>query len=239
MIFVQRRAKLQPSNLARDRRFQALICCALPPKRGERDIQMKKMMKTLAMLSLSACVLTGGAVSSFAASAGTSRWTPIKTTTCSPDDEDDECTCTEDGDTCSCNCETISYAYTNDDGTVTEVHICPRCGDVNNDETTLSKHSSVTTTSNFDSLRVRQGTLSNGEKVMTVSFYYSGSNAVVAEDSNRRIEMPASKVEGYTLMLVNPDGSETPIETTNNGKKVSFTVNIKDGAQLIHLVANN
>ncbi len=34
---------------------------------------MKTMMKTLAMLSLSACILVGGAVSSFAA--GTSHYT--------------------------------------------------------------------------------------------------------------------------------------------------------------------
>src|SRR5699024_10311383 len=39
------------------------------PKRGERWIFMKTMMKRIAMFTLSACMLAGGAVSSFAADA--------------------------------------------------------------------------------------------------------------------------------------------------------------------------
>ncbi len=181
---------------------------------------MRKMIKTAAMLSLSACVVAGGTISSFAAApeAGTLTVWGHATSTC-------EAYSSADNDNA-----VILAQFRDADGTSRNYAICAECGEVNGKET-LTKVEN--TFANFNGLQVYTGTLDNGEKVMTVTCL-SGQGAMT--DVSASVEMPASVVQGYDLYLVNADGTETKLDVSV-GRKAFVKVNMQDGAALIHMVA--
>ncbi len=183
---------------------------------------MKNSMKTIAMLSLSACVLVGGAISSFAAEPAsvTAQVTGHETSTCKTYDS-----VTNDN-------ATIVAQFTNADGSSKTYTICAECGKVNG-KTTLTKVQNAF--ANFSSLNVYTGTLDNGEKVMTVTCL-GGTGAIT--DVSANVELPVSAVEGYDLYLVNEDGTETKLDVSI-GRKAFVKVSMQNGAALIHMVAQS
>lgn len=184
---------------------------------------MKKCMKTIAMFSLSACVLTAGAISSFAAAptASTVKILGHATSTC------EEYRSNRDNDNA-----VIVAQFKDADDTAKNYTICAEGGEVNG-KATLTKVNE--TFANFTGLQVYTGTLDNGEKIMTVACL-GGSGAMTGVSAN--VELPRSAVEGYDLYLVNADGTETKLDVSL-GKKASMKVNMEDGAALIRMVAQN
>ncbi len=189
---------------------------------------MKNSMKTLAMLSLSACVLVGGAVSSFAAEPSTAQVVTHKACVCN-DYSSTKCSAS--------NCKAdvtdnmgIVAQFQNADGTTKTYNICSGCGKVNG-KSTLTKVSDAF--ANFSGLTVYKGTLDNGETVMTITCL-GGAGAIT--DVSANVELPAEAVEGYDLYLVNEDGTETKLDVSI-GRKAYVKVNMQNGAALIHMVA--
>lgn len=195
------------------------------------------MLKTFAALSLSACVLVGGAIPSFAASTGDSR--TAQYATCASDENID--------------CDYAKFKVKNADGSTWGVQICSFCGDSSSGE--LSRVTGAS--SNFSSLYLYQGTLDNGMKVLSINFgdaaeveYLSSEDGEASDeltikdqarwenDITATITVPKELVEGYTLMRVNADGSESPVEVSVGSRNASFKVLVEDGACLVHLVAN-
>ncbi len=181
---------------------------------------MKPMMKTLAMLSLSACILVGGAVSSFAA--GTSSYTANVLS----------------HQTDSCNeyfrAEMVAR-FTNENGASQTYTICSDCGSVSSGSS-LSRVRNAS--ANFNGLKIYKGTLDNGEQVMTVACINAGG---AMQDVTANVMLPVSNVEGYDLYLVNADGSETKLDVSTSSSWsgedwAHFDVYMDGGAALIHMV---
>ena len=172
---------------------------------------MKTSMKTLAMLTLSACVITGSAVSSFAAAPVTAGVAVLghQTSTCGDDDHS--------------NAEILAR-FKNADGSTSFYTICAEGGEVNG-----------SASSNFYGTRVYTGTLDNGQRVMTVACI-NGNGAMTGTTADVRV--PNDAVKGYDLYLVGSDGTETKlnVSSSSNSSCSVVRVNMQDGAALIHLV---
>lgn len=182
---------------------------------------MKTMMKTLAMLSLSACILVGGAVSSFAA--GTSHYTANVLY-----HQANACEGTQRAE--------MVVRFSSPYGATQTYTICGECGDVNG-VSSLKKVSNAT--ANFSGLKVYQGTLDNGERIMTVTCLNSEYEAV--QNATANVMLPNSNVEGYDLYLVNADGSETKLDVSTSSAWsgddwAHFDVYMDGGTALIRMV---
>lgn len=145
------------------------------------------------------------------------------------------------------NCVNVSFRHENE--TVT---LCPICG-VQNGTQRLNK---VTLYTAHAKLVVLRGVLENGMEAMTVAFYEPGISSVTAcqrcgavRDSfssgaslpqaaeNAHFTVDASLVDGYTVMLVQADGTETVLTPGISNGKAIFDVDMKgQGARLLHLV---
>ncbi len=196
----------------------------------------RTVMKTLALLSLSACILAGGAVSAFAAEGETEpckhQWKAVVET--------------------RNECVETSFLHRLADGSTETLKLCPVDGEQDG-KARLTRVKDVF--SNFYGVTVYKGTLTNGMEAMTVAFYYPemtekrvcelcgltetlshSDSRIMASQVDASIEMPKEVVEGYDLMLVEPDGSEQKIEVSIGEKKAFFKLNVASGARLIHLV---
>ena len=149
---------------------------------------MKTSTKTLAMLTLSACVITGSAVSSFAATPVTAGAAVLghQTSTCGDDDHS--------------NAEILAR-FKNADGSTSFYTICAEGGEVNG-SAALTELTSAS--SNFYGTRVYTGTLDNGQRVMTVACI-NGNGAMTGTTADVRV--PNDAVKGYDLYLVGSDGT--------------------------------
>ena len=145
------------------------------------------------------------------------------------------------------NCVNVSFRHENE--TIT---LCPICG-VQNGTQRLNK---VTLYTAHAKLVVLRGVLENGMEAMTVAFYEPGISSVTAcqrcgavRDSfssgaslpqaaeNAHFTVDASLVDGYTVMLVQADGTETVLTPGISDGKAIFDVDMKgQGARLLHLV---
>ena len=76
---------------------------------------------------------------------------------------------------------------------------------------------------------LRLGTLASGEKLLTVGYVYGGQLSKAS--CQVKITLPAELVNGYTLSLLNADGTETPVDCTVDGDSAVFTL---DFAQSQH-----
>lgn len=203
-----------------------------------------RVLKALAALGLSVCVLAGSAV------AGMAEGTPSEKADCT---EHVWKTTTE----YKYDCVETAFRHQLPDGTVETLKLCPGCG---REDGTARLKKVNGAFSNFSGLEVYSGTLKNGEQVMTVAFYYPTTIRKVvcekcglvkseittparcmASQVEASVELPASAVEGYTLMLVHADGTESPVELSRNEEtgKAFFKLDLTSGAQLLRLAANS
>lgn len=199
----------------------------------------KRIMKTLAMLGLSVCILVGGAVSGVAEEPARKEC---------KENEHKWKTFVEYREDC------VPTDFTLEGKTFT---LCPHCGKEGRKDPVQRLTKVKNTFSNFSNLEIYEGSLQDGPKIMTVAFYYQTcmnkvvctkcgkvkSNTVVTEarvmdsDVTANIELPASAVQGYTLQQVHADGSKTPVQVSysENGQKAFFQLNMAGGAQLLLL----
>ena len=182
----------------------------MQPQKGERKPAMKSMIKTFAMLSLSACILVGGAVSSFAAGPDASVVIGHGTSGCDTE----------------ARAEIVARM---EKGGTTTYTICSSCGDVNG-ESCLSGIDNAF--ANFGGLEAYTGVLDNGQRVMALGCIEGGA---AIENVEANVEMPASYVEGYTLYQVGENG-ETKVDVSVRQGIACFTVNMQDGAALLEMV---
>ena len=194
----------------------------------------KRIMKTLAMLGLSVCILVGGAVSGVAEEPARKEC---------KENEHKWKTFVEYREDC------VPTDFTLEGKTFT---LCPHCGKEGRKDPVQRLTKVKNTFSNFSNLEIYEGSLQDGPKIMTVAFYYQTcmnkvvctkcgkvkSNTVVTDarvmdsDVTANIELPASAVQGYTLQQVHADGSKTPVQVSysENGQKAFFQLNMAGGA---------
>lgn len=180
---------------------------------------MLNPVKTVATLTLSACLLTGGAISSFAAAPAGAVSAAVlgrQTSTC--------------GDNDNVNGEIVAR-FTDADGSTHTYTICAEGGEVNGKDT-LTELSAY---SIWSGTHVYTGVLDNGERVMTVAALSGGRAVTTSEDTS--IWVSRSAVDGYDLYLVNSDGTETRLNVSYAGSDAVIHVSMKDGASLIRMVA--
>ena len=186
----------------------------IQPPAGEKGANtMKKLMKTFAMFTLSACMLAGGVLSSFAAGA------PVITI---QSHQSSSCEHTEKAE--------IVTQFTDAGGKAASYTICAECGKVNG-ESGLTKVDQAT--ANFEGLKVYQGDVA-GQRIMTVACLKSGS--YIMKDLHVNVMMPRSSVEGYDLYQVNLDGTETKLEINGDAKWAHIEFFMADGAALVRMV---
>ncbi len=136
-------------------------------------------------------------------------------------------TCKRHGEEKTVACETVEYTL----GDVT-IKLCPVCGLVE-DGTTLN---AVSATANGKGLPdgeiiMYKGAV-NGETVMSIGFEIGGNPTQPKGDI--KITLPTSELNGCILSVLNADGTETALETTEKGENTTFTINF-DGVKVVTL----
>ena len=138
----------------------------------------KRIMKTLAMLGLSVCILVGGAVSGVAEEPARKEC---------KENEHKWKTFVEYREDC------VPTDFTLDGKTFT---LCPHCGKEGRKDPVQRLTKVKNTFSNFSNLEIYEGSLQDGPKIMTVAFYYQTCmNKVVCTKCGKATD-PASKYCG-------------------------------------------
>ena len=112
------------------------------------------------------------------------------------------------------------------------ISLCPVCGTASDGSRLALTNASVKIVSGripHGEALLRVGTLANGEKLLTVGYVYGGQLSKAS--CQVRIALPAGLVNGYTLSLLNADGTETAVDCTVDGESAVFTL---DFAQSQH-----
>ena len=121
-----------------------------------------------------------------------------------------------------------------------EFTLCPVCGQVS-DGTKLALVEKVTAKAVTRWLPagepvLRLGTLENGELVLIAGFEYAGQ--LTQPTGQVQFTLPAEHLKGFTLTVINADGTETPLDYTTEKAQATFTLdftNINTPTILIHL----
>ena len=186
-----------------------------------KDTCMKHWMKTFALLGMSACLLTGSAISACARTPGTGTdaagFTVVshKTSDCGSRHTD----------------AALVAQFRDAEGKVREYTICAEGGEVNGKKGVLHKVDAVFPVYAGDAYT---GTLDNGEQVLTLVCYNDDESAIRTRDTIAYVDLSA--LEGYEAYLVGADGTETKIEMKQVDHDGRFHIDLRDGAALIHLV---
>ena len=133
------------------------------------------------------------------------------------------------GYTARVECARFDYALNLEgDENTYELFLCPVCGQVHDDIRLARVENATALAVNKSSvlpigeLTVRMGELENGETVMSICFEW---NARPTQPRGEiQITLPSEMVNGYTLSLVNADGTETALTTENDGEGTFFTL---------------
>ena len=123
------------------------------------------------------------------------------------------------------DCESIGLPSWN-------VSLCLACGTVNDGSKLALTSASVKIMGGktpYGEAILRMGTLTNGEKLLTVGYVYGGQLSKAS--CQVKITLPAELVNGCTLSLLNADGTETAVAYTVEGDSAVFTL---DFAQSQH-----
>ena len=121
-----------------------------------------------------------------------------------------------------------------------EFTLCPVCGRVS-DGTKLALVEKVTAKAVTRWLPagepvLRLGTLENGELVLIAGFEYAGQ--LTQPTGKIQFTLPAEHLEGFTLTVINADGTEEPLDYTIEKDQATFTLDFTDTQTptiLIHL----
>lgn len=121
-----------------------------------------------------------------------------------------------------------------------EFTLCPVCGQVS-DGTKLALVEKVTAKAVTRWLPageavLRLGTLENGELVLIAGFEYAGQ--LIQPTGRIQFTLPAEHLKGFTLTVITPDGTETPLDYTTEKDEATFTLDFTDTKTptiLIHL----
>ena len=117
------------------------------------------------------------------------------------------------------------------------ISLCPVCGTVSDGSTLALTSASVKIISGkipHGEAILRMGTLTNGEKLLTVGYVYGGQLSKAS--CQVKITLPAELVNGYTLSLLNADGTETAVDCTVNGDSAVFTLTFAQPLLAVRLV---
>ena len=142
------------------------------------------------------------------------EWTPVEETT-------HEATCLREGCGFAANvdCETIEFALALDGQEPLTLSLCPVCGRMKGGESLLLEN--VTAEALKGSLPLGEAfarlfTLEGGEKVLLVGFEYGGKLAKA--DCPVKITLPTEALAGYSLSLIESDGTLTALEIAIDGE---------------------
>ena len=108
---------------------------------------------------------------------------------------------------------------------VLNISLCPVCGTASDGSKLALANASVKIISGripHGEALLRVGTLANGEKLLTVGYVYGGQLSKAS--CQVRIALPAELLAGYTLSLLNADGTETALEYALEGDFAVFTL---------------
>ena len=105
------------------------------------------------------------------------------------------------------------------------ISLCPVCGTASDGSKPALANASVKIVSGripHGEALLRVGTLANGEKLLTVGYVYGGQLSKAS--CQVKITLPAELLAGYTLSLLNADGTETALEYALDGDSAVFTL---------------
>ena len=105
------------------------------------------------------------------------------------------------------------------------ISLCPVCGTASDGSKPALANASVKIVSGripHGETLLRVGTLANGEKLLTVGYVYGGQLSKAS--CQVKITLPAELLAGYTLSLLNADGTETALEYALDGDSAVFTL---------------
>ena len=105
------------------------------------------------------------------------------------------------------------------------ISLCPVCGTVSDGSRLALTNASVKIISGripHGEPLLRLGALQGGERLLTVGYVYGGQLSKAS--CQVKITLPAGLVNGYTLSLLNADGTETPLEYALEGDSAVFTL---------------
>ena len=160
------------------------------------------------------------------------EWTPVEETT-------HEATCLREGCGFAANvdCETIEFALALDGQEPLTLSLCPVCGRMKGGESLLLEN--VTAEALKGSLPLGEAfarlfTLEGGEKVLLVGFEYGGKLAKA--DCPVKITLPTEALAGYSLSLIESDGTLTALEITVDGELATFELDFSDAESPIALI---
>ena len=123
-------------------------------------------------------------------------------------------------------CQPISYTLPVEAPVV--FTLCPVCGEAD-DGTRLAlvkaKAKAVTKRLPSGEIVLRMGEAATGDILLSAGFEYAGR--LTQPRGQVEITLPAELLNGYTLSLLNADGTEADLPFTVNGETVSFTLNFE------------
>ena len=105
------------------------------------------------------------------------------------------------------------------------ISLCPVCGTASDGSRLALANASVKIVSGripHGEALLRVGTLANGEKLLTVGYVYGGQLSKAS--CQVRVALPAELLAGYTLSLLNADGTETAVDCTVDGESAVLTL---------------
>ena len=135
-------------------------------------------------------------------------------------------------------CAAVACKLTADDQTVKEFTLCPVCGEIDGGASLARVEKAAAQAVNKNSvlpageLTLRMGAPENGAALMSVCFERGGSMTQPA--GKIKITLPAELLTGYTLSLLNADGSQTPLTVGTDG--ASFTLDFTDAETPVMLI---
>ena len=121
-------------------------------------------------------------------------------------------------------CEKLEYCLRFADAEDYVFELCPVCGEVSNGArlTLIEEARATAQRLPRGELVLRIGDLQDGGRVMSVGFKYGGK--LTQPTGQVEISLPAALLDGYALMLLVADGSETALPHTLNGDEATFTL---------------
>ena len=121
-------------------------------------------------------------------------------------------------------CEKLEYCLWFADAEEYVFELCPVCGEVSNGArlTLIEEARATAQRLPRGALVLRIGDLQDGGRVMSVGFGYGGK--LTQPTGQVEFSLPAALLDGYALMLLDADGSETALPHTLNGDEATFTL---------------